>query len=172
MLDIDSSERERLTAIYNEHGDFLFKAAMIHLGNVADAQTAVIDTVIAIRGCKIPTDKEKYTRAYLLTVLEHQVQRQQIEKRTHAFSSFEDWMNTTAEDPESQLLQKEKYRIIKSYMQMMSQADKTVLMLAEFNTPRQIAEILGLKLATVHKRLQRARAKLRDICNREGWFDD
>ena len=60
MLDIDSSERERLIAIYNEHGDFLFKAAMIHLGNVADAQTAVIDTVIAIRGCKIPTDKVCY----------------------------------------------------------------------------------------------------------------
>jgi hypothetical protein len=60
MLDMDSSEREKLTAIYNEHGNFLFKAAMVYLGDVADAQTAGIDTVIAIRGCKIPTDKVCY----------------------------------------------------------------------------------------------------------------
>ncbi len=172
MLDIDRSERERLADVYAEHGQFLFKAAMLQLGNIADAQTAVLDTIISIRGCEIPAEKEDYVRAYLLAVLEHQMQKLQTEMRKHASISFEDWMCTTSTDPEQQLLQSERYELIKAYIQQMPDKDKNILLLAEFNTPQQISEILGLSITTVYKRLQRARGRLRDICRKEGWLDD
>lgn len=158
------------------HGDAVFRLALNQLRNATDAQDAVQETFVRLLTSETRFENETHLRAWLLRVainICHDMHKSAWNRRV---DRLEDDQHTDARDSFCSVSAEEiALRTLKDHPVWNALADlpedqRLVIHLAyiEGRGSDEIAQLLGIKPATVRTRLFRARTRLREILGETG----
>ena len=151
-----------------EHIQALRRYARALVGNHADAEDIVQETLKRALNYLDGSKRIDNLRAYLFTIL-HNVRIDALKRRRRegAQVPVED---TTIASPEASQTDKLAARQALEAIQKLSEEHREVLLLVgvEEMTYREAADILGIAIGTVMSRLNRARAALRKVLEIDG----
>lgn len=149
--------------VFQEYGNMLYRIAFVMMKNAFDAEDVVQDTLIKYmehteRGKDFET--EEHRKAWLIRVDSNLCKNRLRFYKNHPKISVEQLSRYYEE--------KEDLRLMDSLL-LLSQKYREVLLLhyVEGYQSREIAEMLSLSEATVRKRMERGRRKLREILERK-----
>lgn len=142
--------------VFFEYGNMLYRIAFVMMKNAFDAEDVVQDTLIKYMECGKHFETEEYRRAWLIRVDINLCKNRLRFYKNHPKISMEQLSRyyESKEDirlMDSLLLLPEKYREI------------LLLHYVEGYQGKEIASMLKLSEASVRKRLERGRKKLREI---------
>ncbi len=164
---------QHIAALFREHADALYRAAIRMLGDPGEAEDAVQDAFVKLRRSKNRLDDLDSPKAWLFTVLRNVcVDRQRGAARRSMLASdrFDadagelggsGWSSRT---PESEVLTSETLSHVSKAMEALPpiDAETLTLVVVEGLSYREVADITGVPVGTVRSRLNRARRTLRD----------
>lgn len=153
------------------HGDAVFRLALNQLRNVTDAQDAVQETFVRLLTSETRFDNENHLRAWLLRVAinicrdihksawNRRVEGLENERHADARDSL------TTVSAEEIALRALKDHPVWNALANLPEDQRLIIHLAyiEGRSSDEIAQLLGIKPATVRTRLFRARRRLREI---------
>lgn len=142
--------------IFDEYGNMLYRIAFVMMKNSFDAEDVVQDTLIKYMECKKSFEMEEHRKAWLIRVDINLCKNRLRFYRNHPKISMEQLSRyyETEEDTrlmDSLLLLPQKYREV------------LLLHYVEGYQGKEIACMLRLSEASVRKRLERGRKKLREL---------
>ncbi len=145
----------------NKYSAGMYRAAYSILGSAAEAEDAVQETFIKLYSQKPHFNDESHEKAWLLRVVINQAKNQH--RKTRRLSSFEESISGIefASDDQRAVYEAvrtldEKYRIV------------IHLHFFEGYKIKEISELLSVPQSTVGTRLERAKAQLRTLLEKEG----
>lgn len=158
------------------HGDAVFRLALNQLRSAADAQDAVQETFVRLLTCDTQFENETHLRAWLLRVainICHDVQKSAWRRRVDGLeekrggSTLDSLSTVSAEEI---ALRNLKDHPVWNALAELPEDQRLVIHLAyiEGRSSDEIAQLLGIKPATVRTRLFRARTRLREILDETG----
>ena len=132
-----------------EYGNLIFKTCFLMLRNKHDAEDAAQETFYKYMISNRQFDSSEHKKAWLLRVSQNKCKDMLRYKKVHSYISYEDVESEDIED------------ILK--VSNLSYDYKSVVVLYYFEgySIEEVADILNINSATVRKRLQRARQKLK-----------
>ncbi len=155
---ISEGDTTALTVIYDCMGRQMFALALSVLKNYADAEDALQESFLKVLQSINTFRKNGNARAWLLTITRNTAV-DILRRKGNAFCTedIERVANDTLSGDQTERL------IIDEALMALGQEDREIITLKVFSGLkfREIAEILGLPLATVQKRYQRALKKLK-----------
>ncbi len=147
----------------NTYYNMLFKLCFTNLGNIADAEDAVSDTILKYMTKSPPFNDDEHCRAWLIRVAVNTCNSMHRFKKRHDYICIDDCRTLAAQDSDVTVIE-EVLKLPEKY--------KTVLHLhyIEGYKISEIAGILHISLSAVKKRLQYARDRLKleygtEACN-------
>lgn len=147
--------------------DRLFRLALSHTGNRADAEDAVQNTFIKLSRYKEPFESEEHIRNWLFKVCVRECRSIWRTFWKQNVDFFEDEEICHPANPESKDL---LYKIM-----LLNKNYRTILVLFYYEgfSTQEIADLLGISLTNATSRLSRARQKLKKILeDDEQWMND
>lgn len=171
MID-DEADQCRFERIYYRYRKQMVLVADRVLHNLSEAEDAVQEALLRIaRNIATVPEGEKVERAYVLTAAKNAAMnllpRQQ---RRQAMLDIAD-VNAAADDDLFRLVQScSDYELLLRAIRQMDAPYREVLMLVyvQEQTVSAAADVLGRNRETVRKQLQRGKAKLIELCEKEG----
>jgi len=150
-----------LLRLFDEHHLPLFRFAYRLTGSVADAEDIVQECFLELLrpGCSYDAGRTS-VRTYLSGVV-----RNQYLKRRRKNDLAEDSLDQRHDrSPESEILRAELEEVVARAVTQLPETQKEVLILAHYEQMplAEIARVIGIELAAVKSRLQRARASLKE----------
>lgn len=162
---------QNIAALFRDHADALYRAALRMLGDPGEAEDAVQDSFVKLRRSEKRLDELDRPQAWLFTVLRNVCidrQREAARRSPLAIGQFEADEQSVAEQhnptPESEVLTAEILRQVSKAMEALPPVDAEALTLVviEGLSYRDVADITDVPIGTVRSRLSRARKTLRD----------
>lgn len=148
-----------LEQIIEEYGNLIFKTCFIMLRNSHDAEDVAQETFYKYMISNRAFDSSEHKKAWLLRVSQNKCKDMLRYKKIHSYISYEDVEENFVghQDVESEDIED----ILK--VSNLSYDYKSVVVLYYFEgySVEEVADILNINSATVRKRLQRARQKLK-----------
>ena len=144
--------------LVDRHADRLFRLAVSLVGNSADAEDVVQETLIgAFRGLS-RFEGRASVKTWLTRILV--IQAAQFRRRKRPVQSISETQPTTKDQPAGS----EAKLDVQAAMQQLSPEHRQVIVLRELEqmTYDEIAQVLDVPQGTVESRLSRARAALRE----------
>lgn len=147
--------KEDTERIIRQHADMIYRIAVHHTGNTADAEDIMQDVCVELlTKCPCPEDPE-HLKAWLIRVTVNKCNSLHRFARRRAYEPLED---------HSDLAQPEENSVMEEIRQLPeNMRDVIYLYYYEDYTIAEIADMLGKNPNTVSSTLQRARRKLRNI---------
>jgi len=160
MQDTSVRPADRMEEIMKLYGNMLFRLCLITLGNEADAEDVVQETMIKFMQKAPVFESAEHEKAWLITVATNKC-RDILRFRTrHPIVDIEDFQGYIREMPDSGIMEAlmtipEKFRIVLLlyYVEEYSMAD--------------IAKIIGRTSSAVKMRLQKGRSLLKEAYGKE-----
>ena len=147
-------EQDTAEQVFQKYADTLFRFCFTLMGNQADAEDAVSETMVRYI-TRAPTfDSEQYRKAWLLRVASNICRDMHRFHMRHTCISLEDAYDLCADEQQTDILE-DIMRLPKKL--------KTVIYLyyIEGYNSDEIADMLGISAAAVRKRLQYGRKQLK-----------
>lgn len=174
---IDGKKKKRLIArlshAYEVHRGRMYAAAFAILQDETDAEEAVIKTFERlIKHPEYITDPESEKTGRLLILLaEHQATDRYRKNKKHPMFAYEQLEAVCGEA--SCIDQIEDAALLQAALARLSQQHREVLLLkfSHGYENDEIAQMLGISEAAVRKRISRAKAQLRPICEEYGLIE-
>lgn len=142
-----------------EYGNFIFKTCFLMLRNKHDAEDVAQETFYKYMISNRAFDSSEHKKAWLLRVSQNKCKDMLRYKKVHSYIAYEDVEENFVghQDVESEDIED----ILK--VSNLSYDYKSVVVLYYFEgySVEEVADILNINSATVRKRLQRARQKLK-----------
>lgn len=149
--------------LFDDHHQPLFRFAFRMTGSAADAEDIVQECFLELLrpGCSYDPGRTAL-RTYLFGVVRNQSLKR-IERNTRARDLTPD--STEAPSPESLALRVELQDVVSTAVAQLPESQREVLILAHYEQMplAEIARLLELEPAAVKSRLQRGRARLKEI---------
>lgn len=167
-----SDDAEFIRGLFEEFEQMLYRVAFNILHNSADAEDAVQDCFVRVmRNLRkiraVPGNELKY---YLVIIVRN-VSLTMLSRRNRCEEmDIDDNCGAADSSPEEEFLQRFSVGEIREAVMQLPQTDCEVLWLLLFRelTVAEIANLTGLKNATVRSRICRARRKLRQLLEERG----
>lgn len=158
------------------HGDAVLRLALNQLRNVSDAQDAVQETFVRLLTSGTSFESDDHLRAWLLRVainICHDHQKSAWSRRVDALDDSKaggDARELSTVSAEDIVLRNLRDHPVWHALADLPEDLRLVIHLAyvEQRDTAQIAQLLGIKAATVRTRLFRARKRLRDALSADG----
>ncbi len=160
MINTSAKSAEDIENIVNGYGDMLFRICFVMLGNHADAEDAVQETVISYMQ-KAPIFKsDDHEKAWLITTAKNKCHDMLRFRKRHRQTNTEQLQELPYEIPDSGILDAllalpEKYRLV------------LILYYVEDYNTTEIAKIIQKSPSAVKMRLQKGRALLKEKYRKE-----
>ena len=153
-------ERSKFEIIYNRYKDLMFSAAFAILGNGHEAEDAVHHAFLKIieNISKISDPKSTKTRSYVVTIVENTAINVYRRKKRHPILPLEEQVGLAVEYDGSNELARCMAQLPAHYRQVL------LLKYHQGYTIKEIAKMLGMTPASVSSTLNRAKAKLENLC--------
>ena len=164
LIETDS-DKEKFEIIYTEYRSLMFFVANRILGDTRDSEDAVHDAFVKIAEIieKIDTAKCPKTRSLVVTIVERKaIDLYRQRKRRKTVSLDEELINVPSAadfqtDPERPLLAEAIVLLPTRYRELL------LLKYDSGFSEKEIADLLSMTVANVHKTMQRAKEKLGQI---------
>lgn len=156
-MDKEKDARVRsVESVFGEYGNMLYRIAFVMMKNAYDAEDVVQDTLIKYMECRKLFETEEHRKAWLIRVAINLCKNRLRFYRNHPKISMEQLSRYYEE--------KEDTRLMDSLL-LLPQKYREILLLhyVEGYQGKEIAKMLTLSEASVRKRLERGRGKLRDL---------
>ncbi len=142
--------------IFYEYGNMLYRIAFVMMKNSFDAEDMVQDTLIKYMECNKGFETEEHRKAWLIRVDINLCKNRLRFYRNHPAISMEQL---------SRYYESEEDRRLMDSLLLLPQKYREVLLLhyVEGYQGKEIARMLRLSEASVRKRLERGRKKLREL---------
>ena len=158
------------------HGDAVLRLALNQLRNVSDAQDVVQEAFVRLLTCSTAFEGDEHLRAWLLRVainICHDHQKSAWSRRVDTLDGCETRQESdalTTVSAEDIALRNLRDHPVWNALANLPDDLRLVIHLAyvEQRETAQIAQLLGIKAATVRTRLFRARKRLRDALSAHG----
>lgn len=140
--------------VVTTYSPMLYRICVVMLGNEADAQDAVQDTICKYLECKKEFRDREHEKAWLIKVAQNRCRDMRRFQIRHPQAELEE-VNASYENPEHSQVLEELIRLplpVKSAI---------YLYYIEGYKAAEVSEILGISVNAVKKRLQRGRKLLR-----------
>jgi len=183
-----TSNRQEVEAWLTEHGDYLYRYAMLRLRNEDLARDMVQETMLAAWRASQGFRAESSVRTWLVGILKHKITdhiRKQIRDRrlmehvesdptSEYFDSQGHAKNTSFRwdsNPESLIQDRQFLKILSSCVSNLSEQQKMVFTLRELNgeDTETTCNACGISSTNMHVIMHRARLMLR-TCLGKNWF--
>lgn len=154
-------EREYIESCVEKYSDSMFRAAYSILGSAAEAEDAVQETFIKLYQQHPVFNDENHEKAWLLRVVINDAKNQlRKAKRIISFEESTSGIEFATDD------QKAVYEAVRS----LDEKYRIVVHLHFFEgyTIKEISQMLSIPSSTAGTRLERAKAQLRKLLEREG----
>ena len=172
--ELASSRPEPLAGLYEQHASDVKRWARRLAGPRADLEDLVHDVfVIALRR-RFASRGEGSVKTWLFRITHHTV-RSRMRRgfvRRLLFSRHQDALvaqTPTPSTPQQEIERRERHVQLYDALDQLSDSYRTPLILYEIDglSGEEVAELTGVRLATVWVRLHRGRAKLLDLLDKE-----
>jgi RNA polymerase sigma-70 factor (ECF subfamily) len=149
--------------LFDEHHLPLFRFAYRLTGSVADAEDVVQECFLELLrpGCSYDAQRTAL-RTYLFGVVRNQALKRQ---RRNAVGTGSGAELGDEESPESQVLRLEMEDVVSRAVMQLSDTQREVLILAHYEQLplAEVGRVVGIDVGAVKSRLQRARARLKEV---------
>jgi RNA polymerase sigma-70 factor, ECF subfamily len=148
--------------LFDEHHGPLFRFAYRLTGSVADAEDIVQECFLELLRPECSYDPGRTSlRTYLFGVVRNQSLKRQ---RKNAWAGEAGVEASDDRSPESEALHAELEDVVARAVMQLPETQREVLVLAHYEQMplAEIARVIGIELAAVKSRLQRARASLKE----------
>lgn len=164
----DPKEDEKFDLVYNHYEGFVFNIANKILHNYFDAEDAMQETFLKIllNIKKIDDPRSSKTRGYVATIAERTaIDLYRSRKWFVSWESIEDKVGLSIPPPADDDIARCFSKLPPRY--------RHILLLKYYYgfTINEIADIFGIKSGTASKLEQRAKARLEELCRKEGIYD-
>ncbi len=142
--------------VFDEYGNMLYRIAFVMMKNTFDAEDAVQDTLIKYMECNKHFETEEHRKAWLIRVTINLCKNRLRFYRNHPKISMEQLSRYYESEEDTRLMDS---------LLLLPQKYREVLLLhyVEGYQGKEIACMLKLSEASVRKRLERGRKKLREL---------
>lgn len=158
--------------LYEDHHQTMFQVANLLLGAPDKAEDAVHDSLVKIilhfeQYLHIPCKKQ---RAWIVTIVKNTCLDQLRREHGRIPQDTEEILFSlpdTRQDVEADV----RYRLLRDVMRQLSADDRELLelkLLLEWSD-KEIAQSLGITVSAASTRIHRAKNRLKDLLEREGW---
>ncbi|MDI9471257.1 MAG: sigma-70 family RNA polymerase sigma factor [Bacillota bacterium] len=157
------SATERVVALdgyVNRFGDLLYRIAWVLLGNREDAEDAVQDSCLAWLERGPDFESEEHARAWFVHVLRNRC-RNVLRSRSRHRTGELDAERLAAPATPVEIQDPEARRLFAALLELPLDDRELLTLIALDHSPTECAHLLGLSPATLRKRLERARKRLR-----------
>lgn len=165
------SDREKLALIYEKHKNKMYSAAFAILGDSYLAEDAVHEAFVAIARNigKLGNAEAPETSAYALRAAKTRAINILEKNRKEVFID-EDTEIPFDESEFERIVSESALSRIAECINRLPEKYRTVIVLRYLDEmkPKRIAELLGIKVETVKKRLHRGRAMLKNVLKEGG----
>lgn len=161
--EIQVDSEAELTRLVEKFSGLVFRVALCHVKNPADADDIMQDVFLALYTSKKFFTDDEHIKAWLIRVT--------VNKCTNLLHSCGRRLSVPLENAEEiPFLPKEKFSLIPQLMKLKPKYRMVLYMFYYEDFPiSRIAELLGEKQSTVTTRLARGRTKLRELMIKEGY---
>ncbi len=160
-----AKEKSKIETIYRIYCDYMYRAAFAILNNPQDAEDAVHAAFVSIAEYinKIEAADCPKTRGYIVTIVRNKAIDIYRARQTHRQVEYSDAVIGVQNQYDGENV------LAKCILQLPERyRDVIVLKYCHGYELREIAKMLGLSYQNVLKIEQRAKAKLRALCRKEG----
>lgn len=164
----DSGDRAKFEELYEHYRAYMFTIANKILENEFDAEDAVHSAFLSISENmdKIQDPSSQRTRGFIAIIVERKaIDIYRKRSRFVSLDAIENEICISFPPPEDDDLARCIAKLPVRYRHVIT------LKFYHGYTTKEIADILGMKPAAASKLIQRAKAKLEEICREEGVYD-
>jgi len=169
-----SSRPEPLAGLYEQHASDVKRWARRLAGPRADLEDLVHDVFVIALRLRFSNRGEASVKTWLFRIT-HNTVRSRMRRgfvRRLLFSRHHDALvaqTPTPSTPQQEIERRERHVRLYNALDQLSDSYRTPLILYEIDglSGEEVAELTGVRLATVWVRLHRGRAKLLDLLNKE-----
>lgn len=161
--EIRADSEAELTRLVEKFSGLVFRVALCHVKDPADADDIMQDVFLALYTCKKGFADDEHIKAWLIRVT--------VNKCTNLLRSCRRRLSVPIENAEELPFQpKERFTLIPQLMKLNPKYRSVLYMFYYEDFPvGKIAELLGEKQSTITTRLARGRNKLRELLIKEGY---
>ena len=151
----------------------LYRSALYSLGNVADAENAVSDTVLDAYAGITKLRDEKAFRSWIFRILTNKVNRilrEYVARRQNQMNSTIEDMSETVANPDNAMKSAEDKTLIQSAFTVLTDEEKQIVTMTVYGEydSGEIAESMNLNRNTVRSKYCRALTKMRNFLSSGG----
>lgn len=175
----DPGNRETFERICSNYRNRMFYIAKGILNNDSDAEDAVQDALFAIAKQidSLPLGCPSSTKAYVFTAARNSALNilDKHSRQREAALDINDYELTTDDRLFERICASQDYGMLMSALKQLPLKYREILMMHYVNEMKmkEIAEVLGRKLPTVHQQITRGKKLLIELCKKEGMsFDE
>ncbi len=174
LRQIAGADEEALAVLFQRHGNKLYAYALRILGEPADAEDVLQDSLVTVWRQAKSYRAEGRALSWLFGIVHHQAMRR-LRKRPHI--PLDEGIGARADGDlqvDETVLAQERKQQIRLALEQLSIEHRTVLELVFYHqmSMKEIAQIQGVPLGTVKSRLAYAKESLKGVLTRQGLSEE